>query len=224
MAVYAYSIANDTANGVLSADSLKSEYEASAIVTALDYIGSAGDVLNVTTKAVLSSGDETILDGLVAAHTGASISDKPLDVEVESEPPFAAKTIKVNGVTKKLFKRVHGVASSTIAGGATVNIDFVVPHAHCKFTGAEIMNTDIGDTLNYLILDDASNTYSGAPGSHYQLNQFGFNVQMPQTYYANTSDYDADLYQGMIVRCEYTNNSGSAKVITSNLWLHEVKD
>ena len=83
--------------------------------------------------------------------------------------------------------------------------------------------------LNYYILDDVNNTYSGAPTTnpgypYYQLNQFGFNVEMPNENYKNTSNYDADLYYGMIVRCQYTNNGSTEKYVSSNLWLHEVKD
>jgi hypothetical protein len=134
--------------------------------------------------------------------------------------PFAAKTLP-NG--KKLYKRVHGV-NATIVAGQTTNIDFIVPYNTCKFSGAEIFGCDLGDTINYYVLDTTNNTYSGAPGSNYQLNQFGFNVEMPSGEYENTSNYDADLYLGMVVRCQYTNNGQSTKYISSNLWLHEVKD
>ena len=144
------------------------------------------------------------------------------EVKVESQIPFASKKIKVGGVEKSLFKRVHGVELS-IADGQTGNIDFVVPHPQTKFTGAEIFGTDLGDEVDFTVHDDASNTYSGAPGSNYQLNQFGFNVKMPPDRYKNTSNYDADLYYGMIVRCAYTNNSGATKTVYMNVWLHEVK-
>jgi hypothetical protein len=226
---YTYSIANDTANGALAADALKAEYEASAIVTALDSISSSGDDLNVKCKAALSAGDQTILDGVVAAHTGVSTDEGTTPVEVDNITPFAAKTLKINGVVKKLFKRVHGVASSDIASGATVNIDFTVPYAHAKFTGAEIFGCELGDSLKFYVLDTANNDYSGAPTSspgypNYILNQFGYDVRMPADRYKNTSDYDADLYTGMIIRCEYTNNGGSTKKIYMNSWLHEVKD
>ena len=114
--------------------------------------------------------------------------------------------------------------NATIVAGQTTNIDFIVPYNTCKFSGAEIFGCDLGDTINYYVLDTTNNTYSGAPGSNYQLNQFGFNVEMPSGEYENTSNYDADLYLGMVVRCQYTNNGQSTKYISSNLWLHEVKD
>lgn len=226
---YTYSITNDTANALLAADALKEEILASAIVVAIDYIASLGDVLDIYMKDALSTGDKTILDGVVAAHTGVPLPGDPSHVEVEAVPPFSAKKIRVNGVLKSLFKRVHGVKSSSISAGGEVDIDLVVPYAHAKFTGAEIFGTELGDTLKFYVLDDATNTYSGAPTTspgypNYILNQFGFDVEMPVDRYKNTSEYDADLYQNMVVRCKYKNNGANAKTISMNVWLNEVKD
>lgn len=226
---YTYSIATDTANGFANINTLDKEIRNSAIVTALDYISMMGDVLDVYMKDALSAGDETTLDGLISAHTGEALPDDYIQkVATKEAPPFAEKTILVNGVTKKIYKRIHGT-SATVGAGATVDIDFTVPHAHCKFTGAEIINCDIGDEVDYTVHDTSTNTYSGAPTTspgypNYLLNQFGFNVKMPEKYYANTSEYDADVYQNMIIRCSYTNNTGSSKTIYTNVWLHEVKD
>lgn len=148
------------------------------------------------------------------------------DVSIEYLPAFAAKTILVNGVTKKLFKRVHGI-HATIPANSTANIDFTVPYATAKFSGAELIGCSIGDVLDYTVHDDANNTYSQAPvgvvGPNYQLNKFGYAVHVPDGFYQNTSNYDADIYAGMIIRCTYTNNSNAAKYIAMNVWLHEVK-
>lgn len=178
---------------------------------------SSGDVL----VAKDDTGNNDITD--VNAAINYLKNNITQSVEIESETPFAAKQIKVNGVTKKLYKRVHG-CNVSVPANSTANLDFVVNYAHAKFTGAEIFGTDLGDTVDFLILDDVNNTYSGAPGSYYTLNQFGFDVEMPQERYANTSDYDADLYANITIRCAYTNNTGSAKNISINVWLHEVKD
>jgi hypothetical protein len=67
---YTYSITDDTLNGALYTDTLVTSIRNSAIVTALDYVDSSGDVLDIWMKAALSGGDETILDGVVAAHDG----------------------------------------------------------------------------------------------------------------------------------------------------------
>lgn len=175
----------------------------------------------------IGDGSIVINDGVsdLGASDGLSLVKGffPSKIGVNEEPPFAAKKIVVNGVEKNLFKRVHGV-SANIGANSTGNIDLIVSYAHAKFTGAEIFGTNLGDDLNFYVLDDANNTYSGAPGSNYQLNQFGFNVKMPPDRYKNTSDYDADVYTGMVIRCEFTNNTGSAKDVHMNVWLHEVKD
>jgi len=150
-------------------------------------------------------------------------------VDVGSSPAFTAKTVLVGGVEKKLYKRVHG-ANGTILAGETGNIDFVISYGHAKFTGANIFGSELKDTLNFYILDTATNAYSGAPISpeptyypNFILNQFGFNAELPASgIYENTSNYDADLYMGMIIRCEYTNNGASDKYIALNAWLHEV--
>jgi len=67
---YTYSIATDTANAAVHARSLDDAIRASAIVTALDGLTTGGDVLTVSMKDALSGGDETLLDGLISAHTG----------------------------------------------------------------------------------------------------------------------------------------------------------
>lgn len=76
---YPYSISEDF-TGLVSpytspdCDSLTQAIRDSAITIALDFIGIAGDLCDIWFKAELSEGDETILEGIVAAHTG-----KPLE-------------------------------------------------------------------------------------------------------------------------------------------------
>lgn len=79
---YTYSIQNDFPNHKVATDRLLQEIQVSAIVTAMDYINTAGDACDIWFKAALSSGDEDILDALVAAHSG-----EPLPVV---EEPHAA--------------------------------------------------------------------------------------------------------------------------------------
>lgn len=81
---YTYSIQDDFPNHLVATDRLLQEIAASAIVTALDRIDTAGDDCDVWFKVALSGGDETILDGLVAVHTGASLAPDPTPVEVSN--------------------------------------------------------------------------------------------------------------------------------------------
>jgi hypothetical protein len=74
---YTYSIVTDTANGAVHPKSLDIEVRASTIVIALEGITTGGDVLTVTMKDALSTGDETELGNLVAAHTGVVSQNMP---------------------------------------------------------------------------------------------------------------------------------------------------
>jgi len=69
---YHYSIQGDFPNHVVNTGSLQLQVQASAIVTAIDYITTSGDDCSIVFKDALSVGDKAILDGLVAAHTGAA--------------------------------------------------------------------------------------------------------------------------------------------------------
>ena len=71
---YTYSIATDFPNHKENSARLISEISGSAIVAAPDHIDTEGDVCDIWMKAALSEGDETLLDGLVAAHSGEPLT------------------------------------------------------------------------------------------------------------------------------------------------------
>jgi hypothetical protein len=77
---YTYSISTDFINQIVATDRLSIEISDSAIVTALDYINTSGDDCDIWFKDTLSGGDETILDGLVAVHTGEALPNDGLSV------------------------------------------------------------------------------------------------------------------------------------------------
>jgi len=85
---YTYSVADDTANGAVHPRSLDAEIRASTIVTALDGIATAGDVLSIKMKDALSSSDETTLDGLVEAHQGVVTVNLPPPTNSKGAPVF----------------------------------------------------------------------------------------------------------------------------------------
>jgi len=72
---YPYSISTDFPNDTVSLTNLQNEIRTSAIVTALDYISSEGDTVNIVFKATLSSPDKTILDGNVTGPAGGLIAN-----------------------------------------------------------------------------------------------------------------------------------------------------
>jgi len=67
----------------LSVDRLTQEIQQSAIVTSLNHIDSLGDQVSIWFNAALSGGDETLLDGIVAAHTGVPLAQPPLLVSMD---------------------------------------------------------------------------------------------------------------------------------------------
>jgi hypothetical protein len=69
---YTYSITGDFPNDAVAIEKLVVEIDDSSITTALDHVETAGDVCDIWFDDALSGGDETTLDGLVAAHDGVS--------------------------------------------------------------------------------------------------------------------------------------------------------
>ncbi len=67
---YTYSISSDFPNQKEDTDRLTQEIADSAIVTALDYIDTAGDDCDIWFVDALSGGDQTTLDTIVANHSG----------------------------------------------------------------------------------------------------------------------------------------------------------
>lgn len=133
---------------------------------------------------------------------------------IDQQQPFAAKTVGI----KKLYKRVHGVSVSATEGSNTIL--YTIPYPWVKITGLEIVGGESLDNVSLYILDTTTGTYSTVP--NYELNQFGFTVQVSKDYYSHYSEFDADLYQNMQIKLVYESNS--AKSIGFNFILNEVKD
>ena len=72
---YTYSISVDFPNQTVDAGRLHSEIQSSAILTALDGVSTKGGDCDVLFKDALSTGDSTVLDGLVAVHDGVPLPD-----------------------------------------------------------------------------------------------------------------------------------------------------
>lgn len=186
------------------------------------------------TERLLWANDSEVLSNISNGNIELSLNDIPiLDINTaintlknnlpaqvnSSNQPFASKILS-NG--KKLFMRVHGIQAQV--SGAPDNIDFTIPYTNCKITGIEILNGELGDKINFKVLDTASGTISGIP--NYMLNQFGFDVRIGSALYKHESGYDADLIQGMVLRLEYDAITSDLlpKNVYINFILHEVKD
>lgn len=80
---YTFSISSAFPNGKVAPDRLTQEIQNSAIVTALDYINTSGDDCDIWFKDALSAGDQTILDGIVATHSGEPLPAEPEPVTID---------------------------------------------------------------------------------------------------------------------------------------------
>lgn len=138
-------------------------------------------------------------------------------VLVASSPAFGAKSFIVNGVVKSLFARFTGIQYA-ITTGANV-LEYTATFPWVKIIGLEVVNCEALDTVSLKVYDTAAGTYSGVP--NYMLNQFSFSLNLAKDYYIKMSQFDADLYQGMLIKFDY--NSISAKTIGVNLLINEVK-
>ena len=106
----------------------------------------------------------------------------------------------------------------TINASSSKDCEYILTYGHVKFNGLEIINGAIGDKADLVILDTSTGTYSSVANAI--LNQFGFAWNMKNDV-KETLPYTSDLYTGMRIVVRYTNNSGSARTIYINYYLHE---
>jgi len=106
---YTYSTSSDTAGSAVSVARLTEEIENSGISDDLQFIVVAGDLLDIFFDDALSSGDETTLDGLVAAHTGDPLRGWTLVVVDPLPEPLDAGVSRVVANGRPALEVVTGV-------------------------------------------------------------------------------------------------------------------
>lgn len=96
---YTYSIQDDFPNHAVAADRLAQEIRNSAITIALDYASTSGDDCDIWFKASLSGDEETVLDGIVANHSGEPLPSGALSVSIDttSQQPVPVASIASSG-------------------------------------------------------------------------------------------------------------------------------
>jgi len=119
---YDYSIQNDFPNHRVNSTRLTQEIQQSAIVIALQSIETSGDVCAIWFKDPLSVGDQAILDGIVATHSGDPLPYQPqgvalqtpagVDVPTVSNVPMMLPNLFPEGVTLDLI----GAGDDAITG------------------------------------------------------------------------------------------------------------
>ena len=100
---YTYSITNDFPNQAVDITKLTVEIGESTIVTALSHINTDGDVCDIHFSDALSGGDETVLDGLVAAHDGEALDDSTNPISTGSVPDSTNSTIWLDPVSNSFY-------------------------------------------------------------------------------------------------------------------------
>lgn len=225
MSQYIYSITIDTANSIVDLDKLTQQVEDSAIVSVLQQVSTNNDQLTIEFDSNLTAGDKVLLDGIVDSHDGIPLPEVPSEptevtvVKQKQIPAFASKTIPETG--QKLFRRKHGLGWTSVAPNSSETITLVVPYTLAKIDEAELMGCGEGDCVDLKVHDNDAGTISTVPDK--MLNQFGFDVCMPNGSYKDHSQYDADLILGMKVKLTYKNNSSTeTRNIGVNITLHEV--
>jgi hypothetical protein len=81
------------------------------------------------------------------------------------------------------------------------------------------VNGKVGETMKLKVLDTATGTITTVP--NYLLNQFGFDINLPDGYYVRESHYDADLIKDLVIRVEFT--AIEARNVGINYSIHELK-
>jgi hypothetical protein len=131
--------------------------------------------------------------------------------------PFASKELPDG---KKLYRRKHGYAT-TVAESGDTDYTILVPYNAAKINEVEVIGCPVGTAVDFKILDTPSGTISGI--ANYVLNQFGFDVRVPESFYRDTSPYDADVIKDMGIKVTIKNISGTAFTAYLNVVFHEVK-
>lgn len=202
MATYAYSIQNDFPQHCVSSDRLSVEIRESAIVTALDGIDTLGDVCDIVFKADLSSGDEAVLEALVAAHSGESLPDikevRAADGKLYVSPDMWATGTLTNfcGAADTVATGQRGddllAFTSTVAGVLTKVFRFIQPAwlagGHIQYQGAVA-----GDWINFTTKVPATAGTEHLGAGNYNKVAVGVGAYIFVPAIPGTGNWDLDL-------------------------------
>jgi len=184
----------------------------------VDTVPETYELISEENLNILKANNKVAYDAWLAAKmTAAPLAAAQL-VNVSSIPSFSAKTVTIGSTTKKLFARNTGFQHTMSVGANTVT--YTLSYPWCKILGVEVIGAETLDYCDLEVFDTAAGTYSGVP--NYKLNQFAYSVNIPMNYYIRLSQFDADIYQGMVIKITY--NSVSAKTVGFNIIMNELKD
>jgi hypothetical protein len=214
---YTYSVSGDTLNGVVNPSSLAAEIQASAIVTALDFVGTNGDTLDVWMKDALSNGDETILDGLVAAHAGEASTPSPTIVQTSGPKTDDSRDIVATnripaGYTIYFTGVSDNIANGTYANGGDLKMDSSSKTIYYQSLGNYLLvggrviwqGADMSDYVDGTLIAPASTGATNVAGDFNKYNIGGpYNMFIPSAPGAGawSMDINAKLPNTQILKC-----------------------
>ena len=137
---------------------------------------------------------------------------------VQKRSPFAEKSLPTG---EKLFKRIHGMGKLTLAAGEAGDFEFQIPYAWAKLEGIMLMDQIDEIQAELFVEDSDEGLYTTIP--RYELNKFGFEVEIPKTTFEKKSDYDSDLFEDMWIVLQITNTSNQTQTVRANVELDEVR-
>lgn len=104
---HAFNIVDDFLNDVADPARLASEIRDSEIVTALSHITTEGDYCNVFFKNTLPAGDSTILDEIIATHTGEPLPQTATSVVLSDEYRDNSGKLRVHQTSRQDGLAIH---------------------------------------------------------------------------------------------------------------------
>ena len=214
MEKYTYSIAEDTKNGKVDLGKLTQQIGASIITIALDKIETVGDVLDIWFKLGISAGEQTVLDAIVAAHDGESLS-----------PPMET----VETIPSNKFAMQRDGCCTTFTAGATGTMDFKIENHDAEnflvkyLWGADFMakDSEFFDWAAFSIIDKDNVLGYGVDVviKKYVLKKYVFSsVHIECNAFAPGA-----VPVGLYLRCEY-HSTGSSDVKFAINYHIEVKE
>jgi hypothetical protein len=160
---------------------------------------------------------------ILEARQNKTVLKEKYEEQVISCPQaFAMKTLPDG---RKLFKR-HGSFSYdeqgeatnpfvTVTAGESIDYDIEIDFDLTKLKGVDVVGAGDEHSCEFFVL-----TSDGL----YELNQFGFNSALSKGLHKFTSEYDADIPLGLILRTTIYNWSNQDSKVAVNLDLNEVRE
>ena len=145
---------------------------------------------------------------------------------MQLESPFKPKSVGIG----KLFRRKYGWKIENILPGETKVIDINCDYPLAKINEIETVNSKVGDNVSLKVKDTPQGHVQISMGVPVEniipnlvLNQFGFDCELPDGFFKDHSEYDADIIENMKISIEYKNNGSENFTARGNIIFHEVR-